>query len=170
MENLILTDSALFFHSFLLGFCLGFSFEVFRFLRLALPHPTVLVMIEDLLFCLPASFCYLLFTFAFSDGTVRYFSVCGAFLGFWIYFQTVGKVILFFSDRILRLIRFILRFCFRAFLLPPFLVFKKITNSLFTKLKKQAILIIEHTRSVKFKKDKCRLLRTAEKGFSSGKR
>ncbi len=170
MENLILTDSALFFYSFLLGFCLGFFFEIFRFLRLALPHPTIVVIIEDLIFCLPASFVFLLFTFAFSDGLVRYFSVCSAFLGFWIYFQTVGKVILFFSDRILRFVRFLLRFCFRTLLRPPFLVFKKITNSLFTKLKKQTILIAEHSRSVKFKKDKCRLLRTAENGFTSGKR
>ena len=170
MENLIRIDSALFFYSFLFGFCLGFSFELFRFLRLALPHPTLLVALEDLLFCLPASFLFLLFTFAFSDGTVRYFSVVGFFLGFWIYFQTVGKIILFFSDHILRLIHWILRLCFRTILLPPLLVFKKITNSLFTKLKKETILIIERYRSMKLKKVKYRLLRSAEKGFSSEKR
>lgn len=163
--NQIELDTSLFLFSILLGFFTGFYFEIFRFFRLAFPHRNVLVFLEDLAFFLPVTLIFLLFTFAFSDGTVRWFSVFGFWMGFFLYLGTVGRVLRFFSDRILRFIRFLLRFVFRLTVAPLLKVIKKVTKSLFIHYQKQAIIRKQRMASRLLEKQKLALLHKAEHGF-----
>ena len=163
--NQIELDTSLFLFSILLGFCLGLYYEIFRFLRLALPHNTFLVFLEDLAFFLPVTVVFLLFTFAFSDGVVRWFSVFGFWMGFLLYLGTVGRILRFFSDRILRFVRFLLRLLYRITLAPLLNIIKKVTNSLFTHYQKQVIIRKQKREAHLLKKQKEALLRKAKQGF-----
>ncbi|MBE6713230.1 MAG: hypothetical protein E7580_06900 [Ruminococcaceae bacterium] len=158
-------DSFLFFSAILLGFLIGFYYEIFRFLRLALPHPGFLVFLEDLLFLLPLSPVLIFFHYALSDGILRWFSLTGCLLGFLLYLGTVGKLLLRFSAGILFCIRAVLKWLFRFFVLPPLIVFKNITNYLYAKWK-STVIILRKNRDKKLLKRKKKLLsRYAEKGF-----
>ena len=165
MAFLTLEDNILLFSAVTLGFFIGLYYEIFRFLRLALPHTSLLVGIEDLLFFLPVTLTFLFFCYAFSDGVIRWFSLIGTFLGFLLYLLTLGKLLLFFSDKILSLVRKILKGIYRHVLRPVFNVFKNITIYFFTKLKKFAIMLRRKRSAGRLKKEKKALIKRAEKGF-----
>ena len=165
MENLISSLSSLFLESVLLGFFFGLCYEVLRFLRLALPHPDFFVNLEDLLFFLPATVIYLFFLFCEADGVIRWFSLGGVLGGFFLYQNTLGKILIFFSRCILAFFKGVLRFLYRVTVEPVVNVFKNITIFLFTKMKKQVIIRKEKSRLLKLEKQKKSLLKLAEKGF-----
>ena len=158
-------DNVLLLSSILLGFFFGLYYEVFRFLRLSFPHNSLTVGIEDLLFFLPVTVIFLLFTYAFSSGVVRWFSVFGAVLGFLLYLCTLGKLLMFCSEKILSVIRKVLRGIWRFLLKPIFIVFKNITNCLYTKAKKFAIIQERKRSARKTLRQKKALIKRAEKGF-----
>ncbi len=165
MENQILADSSLFLWSIVLGFLFGLFYEFFRFLRLALPHTTLMIATEDLLFFFPVTVIFLLFTFAMSDGVVRYFSVFGVILGFLLYLTTLGKILLFFSDAILRLIRSVLRALFHHLLLPPCRFMMGAVKFLFTQGKTLVIIIQKKINVRKRNRKMKKLLALARRGF-----
>ncbi len=158
-------DSFLFFSAIFLGFIIGFYYEIFRFLRLAFPHSDWLIALEDLCFFIPLSPVLIFFHYALNDGVLRWFSLAGCFLGFLLYLGTVGKLLLRFSAGILFCIKAVLKSIWRVLLRPIGIVFKKITNCLYAKIKKTVIIIKSkraHKRLLKMKK---RLSRDAQKGF-----
>ncbi len=165
MENQIWFDTSLFMHSIALGFVFGLLYEFFRFFRLAIPHGEIAVAVEDFLFFLPVTAVFLLFTYAFSEGEVRWFSVGGMGMGFFLYLQTLGKLLLFFSNAILRLVKAFLRFVFRITFVPLWNVFKKITKYLYTKIFSFGIIVKEKRIRRRLKKQKERILRAARQGF-----
>ena len=154
-------ESFLFFAAILLGFMIGFYYEIFRFLRLAFPHPDFLIILEDLCFFLPLSPVLIFFHYALNDGIYRWFSLAGFVFGFLLYLGTVGKLLLRFSSGILFCIRFLLKQLFKIFILPLLIVFKKITNCLYEKWKRLVIIV----KDKKLQKKKKRLSRLARKGF-----
>ena len=165
MQNQILADSSLFLWSMVLGFVFGLIYEIFRFLRLALPHTTLMTAVEDLLFFFPVTMTFLLFTFAVSDGVVRYFSVCSVVLGFLIYLTTLGKILLFFSDAILRLIKALLFALFRHLLLPPYRLANRLAKFLFTQCKILGIIVYGKIALRRRNRKKKKLLALARRGF-----
>lgn len=165
MENQIWFDTSLFLYSIALGFLFGLFYELFRFFRLALPHPDFAVAVEDFLFFLPVTAVFLLFTYAFSEGVVRWFSVGGMGMGFFLYLETLGKILLFFSNTILRLVKTFLRLILRLTLLPLWNVFKKITKYLYTRIISLGIIVREKRIRRRVKKQKERILRSARHGF-----
>ncbi len=169
IENQIHLDTSLFLYSIALGFLFGLYYELFRLLRLCFFKHTFFIFWEDLIFFLPITGVFLLFTFAFSDGVVRWFSVAGLAMGFVLYLNTLGKIISFFSFQILRVIKAILRFLYSITVAPLLSVLKKVTNSLFTKFKKRAIIRKKKQLASRLNKQKQLLLRKAEKGFSTNR-
>ncbi len=164
MENQIALDTSLFLYSIALGFAAGLFFEVFRFVRLAIRHPDCITVLEDLLFFLPLSGVFLLFTFVFSDGTLRWFSLAGLSMGFFLYFSTLGKVLSFFSDRILRWFRATLQFIYRKTFSPFLRILKKVTIYLFTRGKRAVIIILRIRQKKRMKKQKDLLIQKIKKG------
>lgn len=165
MESTILEDNTLFLSAVLLGFFFGLFYECFRFLRLAVPHPAFLVAVEDLIFFFPVSLVFLFFNYALAGGMIRWFSFAGAAIGFFLYLNTLGKILLFFSEAILSCLRFLMRFLFRVLLNPLIIIFKKITNCLLFFGKK--IAIIGKTKGSLFllRCRKRRLVKRAKRGF-----
>ncbi len=147
--------------SLILGFCLGLYWELFRFLRQVIPHKSVAVALEDLVFFLGCAFAFWLISFAFGLGQIRWFSVCATALGFLLYLLTLGKWIFAATGRILRLIKRLFGFLKRRLLAPLWLLLVWLAApllSLFSRCRtvlKQALL----TRRVRV------LLRRASRGF-----
>lgn len=158
-------DTLLLFASVLLGFLIGLYYEIFRFIRLSFHHSSLLIGIEDLFFFLPVTFIFLFFCYAFSSGLIRWFALLGTALGFFIYLLTLGKLLLFCSDRILFTIRKILSLISRFLFRPIFNVFKNITIYFFTKAKKFVIIQNKKKSARRLKKKKKALVKKAEKGF-----
>jgi len=165
MENQIAQDTELFLLSVLLGVFFGLFYEVFRLIRLAIPHSTFLVACEDFFFFLPVTAVFLLFTYAVSWGVIRWFSLFGVSIGFFLYRETLGKLIHSFSASLIQLIRRLFSLLFRRTLLPIWFVFKNITIFLFTKCRKQVIIRKRIVESKKLKKQMMILLKSAKRGF-----
>ena len=165
MENQIGLDTSLFLYSILLGFSMGMCYEVTRLVRFCFPSFKALSFLLDLLFFLAATAVYLLFNFAFSDGIVRWFSVFGFWMGFYLYLGTVGKILSAVFRKILSLFLCIFRFLFRHTLSPLLNVIKKVTFTLFTKCRNRVIIIKTKVDLYRLQKQKNALIRKAEKGF-----
>ena len=165
MDQANLTDSLVFLWSVFLGFLFGVYYEFFRFLRLGFRHPTALVALEDLLFFLPTCAVYILFTFAFSDGVVRMFSLIGTLLGFLFYLVTLGRLFVRMSDSLWRVVRTVARFIVRHFLLPPARIFMRCQR----KIRRGISRRIERGKARRRQKALCRqkdrLLLAAKRGF-----
>ena len=166
MDQPIAQDTSLFFFSVALGFFFGLYYELFRFLRIAVPHASFPVFLEDLAFFLPVTGVFLLFTFAFSDGAPRWFSVAGVWAGFFLYLGTLGRLLSFFARQILRAIRWVLKRLFGIFVAPVARVLKNVTISLFTRSKKAVIIIREKRARARLCRQANALIRQAGRGFS----
>lgn len=108
----------LFLLSIALGAGLGVCYDLFRILRIALPHPTLAVLAEDLLFsviCAGATFFYML---AADNGQIRIFVLIGEGVGFLLYYCTIGALVIRVSKGIIRVVRWVLRTLWRIFVAP----------------------------------------------------
>lgn len=159
------TESFLFFASILLGFFIGFYYEIFRFLRLAFPHPDFLIILEDLCFFIPLSPALIFFHYALNSGVFRWFSLAGCVLGFLLYLWTVGKILIRCSEGILFCIKTVLKGFYGVFIRPLYIVFKKITNCLYSKGKVLVIMKRKRFARKRLLRKKKHLSRSAEKGF-----
>lgn len=80
--------------SCLFGGALGVCYDVFRALRVLMPHNTWLVVFEDVLFMAGYSVFLMAFTSGAARGELRFYFVIGNLLGFIIYFFTVGNAVI----------------------------------------------------------------------------
>jgi len=90
------------------GFAIGFVYDLFRLVRVAIPHPTVLIQLEDVAYWLLAAGGMFIFLQHTMDGEVRVYSLFGAFLGALIYFLTLSAVIMAVSTVIINFIKRVL--------------------------------------------------------------
>ena len=104
--GLSITEQSLtFLYSLLLGALLCAIYDVFRIIRIAFGGKTVAVFIEDIVFSTIALVLTFVFVIAFNNGELRFFVLIGEFLGFVFYYFTVGRLTMFFSKAIIKLIK-----------------------------------------------------------------
>ncbi|MCD7812060.1 MAG: spore cortex biosynthesis protein YabQ [Ruminococcus sp.] len=101
--------------SCLFGAALGVFYDVFRTLRIILPHNTCLVIIEDVLFMSAYGIFIMLFTSAAARGEFRVYYIIGNLLGFIVYFFTVGSAVIAAMRKIFRVLFGILMSIIRPF-------------------------------------------------------
>jgi len=130
------------------GFSIGFFYDAFRVIRLAFPHSSLVVQIEDVLYwlCTPFYFFYVLLRVGYGD--VRFFSFLGAFLGVLLYFLTLSRLVMKISAFIIRVIKAVLKI-----IIFPFVWISKIIFKFFKLIKKML------KKLVNFVKKPLRLLR-----------
>lgn len=80
----------------------------------------VFVFAGDLLFALIAALTVTLFIYHVNDGRVRWFTLAGAAAGFAVYYNTLGRLIMFCAERIVAALRALIRFILSFTLLPLF--------------------------------------------------
>ena len=92
------------------GAALGIVYDVFRTLRIILPHNTFLVVIEDVIFMSIYAVFITAFSSAAARGEFRFFYIIGNVLGFTVYFFTVGNAVITALRKIFRLINSVLSY------------------------------------------------------------
>ncbi len=109
-----------FVYAVLFGVGLGLIYEVLRILRIAFNFKNIAIFIQDVLYflvCSPLLFVFMLNT---TDGKVRIYIFVGAFLGFLLYYFTLGMLIRKISIFIINIIKLGLRKIYRYILYPVF--------------------------------------------------
>ncbi len=77
-------------HSFLLGACITLFYDLFRILRRIIPHRTLLLSLEDLIFWILATAGIFYLLYYENNGMFRWFSVIGAGAGMLLYKNTLS--------------------------------------------------------------------------------
>ncbi len=88
------------------------------------------VFLSDLAFCIFAAVCMILLIFRLNDGEFRGFALFGALLGFVIYYFTVGRLTIIFSDAIIKIIKKTIIFVFSVTLLPIAVLFSRLFKAI----------------------------------------
>ena len=104
------------------GFVIGFVYDAFRIIRIAIPHPSFLIQLEDILYWALASAGMFIFLQHTTDGEVRAYSIFGAGLGALLYFLTLSPVIMTVSAAIINFIKKVLEAAVSVVLIPVRLV------------------------------------------------
>lgn len=100
------------------------------------------VFISDLGFCVFSAICVILLLFQLSDGEIRGFAFVGAAIGFTLYYITVGRLTVIFSDAIIRAIKRLIVLILSVTLLP----ITRLARRIFRKIKK--IFELRHQKSI----------------------
>lgn len=138
MEISVAQQTWMFLASVALGAVLGICYDVFRILRIALKHPTIAVLIEDILFfavCAVATFCFLL---AAGDGQLRAFILIGELIGAILYYCTIGVLVIGISKRMIAAIKWVLHSIWKILIQPIYNLISKIISFIYKKMEKTA--------------------------------
>ncbi|MCL2851625.1 MAG: spore cortex biosynthesis protein YabQ [Defluviitaleaceae bacterium] len=104
------------------GFVIGLVYDAFRIIRLAVPHPSFLIQLEDVLYWALASAGMFIFMQYTTGGEVRAYSIFGTALGALIYFMTLSAFIMAVSTAIINLVKKILAAIITVALIPVRLI------------------------------------------------
>jgi len=117
------------------------------------------IFISDLLFSITAALTVILLLFHINGGEIRGFALFGALIGFIIYYFTVGRLTVFFSDLIIKATKRLIFFIFSVTFKPLLMFFRKILHYILG-------LIYKRIRKNYTKKYLKKQLRNASNGFS----
>ncbi len=126
------TLALMFVYAALTGFGLGVVYDGLRVLRMALGDTrapasgqgrrrwplAVLLFAEDMLFMLTASLALILLCYYANDGQLRAPAPVGMACGFFVYMQTVSRLVVRLTEAVLRLVRRVLLRCLRLLAIP----------------------------------------------------
>lgn len=112
-----------FLYAIALGAGLGLFYDLFRILRIALPHRPVAVAAEDVFFWTASAFFTFLFFFCTDGGRIRIFLLIGQALGFTLWYFTLGILVIGAAKRIIAVIRWIFSWLYRLFVRPVLYIF-----------------------------------------------
>lgn len=101
--------------SCLCGVAVGVFYDIFRTLRIIIPHSTILTATEDIIFLSAYAVFLSAFASAESRGELRFYYVVGNFIGFIVYFFTVGNFITGLMRKIFSLSKRIFSFTLKPF-------------------------------------------------------
>ena len=79
-----------FLYSIAYGVALGVFYDLFRVLRLIFIPSSVSAFIQDVLFWIISGIVTFMYMFSFNDGMIRFYMLCGVFLGWILYYFTLG--------------------------------------------------------------------------------
>ena len=106
------------------GFFIGLVYDAFRIIRIAIPHPSFLIHLEDILYWALASVGMFIFLQHTMAGEVRAYSIFGAALGALLYFLTLSLAIMAVSTAIISFCKKVLVTALTLVLIPMRLVLR----------------------------------------------
>lgn len=137
MEISVSAQFLSFSYALLFGAVTGILYDVFRIVRVAFPIGKAAVFLEDIIFLVSAGILNFVFMLEFNSGIIRIFILLGTLLGFYIYYNTVGRLVIGSAKFIIKIIKGILSFIFGLIFIP----LKKICSILLKFLKKILIFL-----------------------------
>ncbi len=87
------------------GAVLGAVYDIFRVLRITVPHRFWAVFVEDVLFVLFSGMVFFCFSVEMLEGALRLYIVAGMVSGFAIYLSTLGRIISVFFRTATKILR-----------------------------------------------------------------
>ena len=87
------------------GAVFGVYYDIFRALRLTVPHHSFFVFLEDLLFLMTYGIFLSCFASAEARGVLRGYYILGGFIGFVLYYFTIGKFVMGFIKKLIKCVR-----------------------------------------------------------------
>ena len=154
-----------FLFSCFIGILLGVFYDIFRIARIAFNPGFIIIFIEDIIFCLCSSVIVVLFVYHINSGIIRWFALFGCALAFAFYYFTVGKFVMFLSEKLIRLISALLRFIYNITVVPARTVIKFLIKTAVLLIKKIIALTIKACAGFAFHKRKRKFISEAGKGF-----
>ena len=100
------------------GFVIGFVYDIFRVVRIALPHPSFLIQLEDLLYWALAFISMFMFLHRTTGGEVRAYSLLGAALGALVYFLSLSAVVMAIFSAIISFVKKLVTTTITILLIP----------------------------------------------------
>ena len=119
---------------------------------------TASVFMSDLGFCVFSAICVILLLFQLSEGEIRGFVFAGAAIGFTVYYFTLGRLTVIFSDAIIRAIKKLISLTLSVTLLP----IARLIGQGIHKIKKKLAVKRQKTSTARYLSD---TLANAEKLF-----
>lgn len=88
---MIISENKFLVYSLLMGICMTFFYDIFRILRRVWRHNGLMISVEDGLFWVVTAVSVFYLMHTQSNGTLRWFAVCGAVCGMGIYKKTLSR-------------------------------------------------------------------------------
>ena len=101
------------------GGAIGLLYDILRIFRKMIPHSGILMQLEDAVYWVVVIFVMFLLIMQKNNGEIRIFVLFGIFLGMGLYYLMVSPLVNGISDRVVRLIKYILTL-FLTIILTPF--------------------------------------------------
>ena len=128
-----------------------------------------LTLAEDVIFWILISLAQILFIYHINDGEIRIYFFIFEAIGAVLYFFTVGKLIIYFSVRIIFLIRCLLYWTFYIIIYPIRRILSlliRFTRLIHERIIKPTLFKIKHKKELKYSEKRlAEILANAESGF-----
>lgn len=161
---------AIFIYSIVIGIILGVVYDVFRIQRITMESDNkyftvirdIIIFIEDIIFAIISAIFIAIMIFYVNNGQIRWFALFGTSIGFIIYYNTIGRIVILCSEKIIAFIRYCIRMIKNLvcrFLIKPVIKFVRF------------VIILSYVRYMKIKNKRytatytARTLRKASEGF-----
>ena len=124
-----------------------------------------LMFIQDLILCCVSAVGIVILNYAFNDGRLRFYTILALFIGFFLYYFTFGKLVMFLSEWIVFFLRGIFSISF--FLLSrPFVIFWLFLGKIVKKARSNLQKTIANQRKKVYNIHKVKdYLKAADQGF-----
>ncbi len=125
----------------------------------------LLVFIEDILFFIIAAAAEILFFLGENDGEIRIYCIIFTVFGFFLYIKTIGRIVIYFSSKIIFFVRCLLYWMFYIIIVPVryiLRVFCKLGNVVYAVTAGKIVSALKKKRSDALKND---FLKSALDGF-----
>ncbi len=110
------------------GFLTGILYDFFRIIRLCISSKKIAIIIFDLLYCTLFCLSFFIFLLTVNEGQFRFYLLLGAFVGFFVYYFSLGAIIFSFSKFLTEFIKKWFKRIFAVLLFPFRWIFVRIKS------------------------------------------
>ncbi len=121
------------------GFIMGIFYDLFRIVRISISKGKIATVISDILYCIFLCFSLMLFCLTVNEGEIRLYLLLGSLAGFFVYYFSLGVIIFSFSEKLISVVKKIIKSVFNVLSYPFKFVFgklRKLFNNLSIKRRK----------------------------------
>ena len=147
MEN----ENIFLFYALLMGIFITFIYDILRIIRRVIPHGTLLVSLEDIVFWIYCGVKVFLLMYHESNGTLRWFAILGALVGMILYKKTISPFFVKYVSLLLQKILHIMGKIGRI-IIKPFVILIKKAKSAHIKRKNKSSRLKLHMKWILKKK------------------
>jgi len=122
----ITDQTRIFLYAFGFGFVLGIVYDVFRVIRLAISVKKRFIYVQDILYAVVCSLLTFLFILIVNKGQIMGYILFGEFLGWLIYYFSLGVVTVKLSNKTIKVVRALMAAFIGAVKRPVLYVSRKI--------------------------------------------